>query len=335
MIIKTPSRLHMTLIDLNGSYGRADGGIGLTIEEPNFILRCEPSEKGITVDFTDSNDKYLCSRFSDEVYSECSSKIKDAANKVMSNFNIDSGFHFTIEKAYPMHSGLGSGTQVALASSKLICEFEGIEANSHELGAILKRGGTSGVGLFSFDYGGFIVDGGHSLKEKETFLPSSASPAGPPQLIGRYEFPEEWNVVVAIPNADNSVTGDNEIDLFQEHCPVPVRDVEKLSHLILMNLIPFLLEKDIESFGSVINEIQKLGFKKVEHNLQSNKISDLMDTMLNAGACGSGMSSFGPAVYGITDGNGKDILKAVNEVIGNEGLSFVTKAKNNGYDIIK
>lgn len=325
----------MTLIDLNGSYGRADGGIGLTIKEPNFILRCETAEKGITVDFSDSNDKYLCSRFSDEVYSECSQKIKDSANKLISNFNIDSGFHFTIEKAYPMHSGLGSGTQVALASSKLICEFEGIEANSHELGSILKRGGTSGVGLFSFDYGGFIVDGGHSLKEKGTFLPSSASPAEPPQLIGRYEFPEEWNVVVAIPNANHSVTGDNEINIFQEHCPVPVGDVEKLSHLILMNLIPFLLEKDIESFGSVINEIQKLGFKKVEHNLQSNKISDLMDVMLNAGAYGSGMSSFGPAVYGITDGNGKDILKAVNEVIGNEGLSFITKAKNNGYDIIK
>ena len=31
MIIKTPSRIHMALIDLNGSYGRRDGGIGLTI----------------------------------------------------------------------------------------------------------------------------------------------------------------------------------------------------------------------------------------------------------------------------------------------------------------
>ena len=31
MIIKSPSRLHLTLIDMNGSYGRIDGGIGLTI----------------------------------------------------------------------------------------------------------------------------------------------------------------------------------------------------------------------------------------------------------------------------------------------------------------
>ncbi|RBQ24288.1 Beta-ribofuranosylaminobenzene 5'-phosphate synthase [Candidatus Methanobinarius endosymbioticus] len=51
MIIKTPSRLHMTLINLNGSYGRQDGGIGLTIQKPSFYLRCEEIEKGITIDF--------------------------------------------------------------------------------------------------------------------------------------------------------------------------------------------------------------------------------------------------------------------------------------------
>ena len=51
MIIKSPSRLHLTLIDMNGSYGRIDGGIGLTIKDPNFVLYGEPAEKGITVDF--------------------------------------------------------------------------------------------------------------------------------------------------------------------------------------------------------------------------------------------------------------------------------------------
>ena len=41
MIIKTPSRLHMSLIDLNGSYKRIDGGIGLAIQEPQFVLESE------------------------------------------------------------------------------------------------------------------------------------------------------------------------------------------------------------------------------------------------------------------------------------------------------
>ena len=51
MYIKSPSRLHLGLIDMNGSYGRLDGGIGLTIQEPNFILYGESAEKGITIDF--------------------------------------------------------------------------------------------------------------------------------------------------------------------------------------------------------------------------------------------------------------------------------------------
>ena len=47
MIIKSPSRLHMSLIDLSGAYGRIDGGIGLTLKNPNFVLFAEPSEQGI------------------------------------------------------------------------------------------------------------------------------------------------------------------------------------------------------------------------------------------------------------------------------------------------
>ena len=55
MYIKSPSRLHLGLIDMNGSYGRLDGGIGLTIQDPNFILYGESAEKGITIDFNENN----------------------------------------------------------------------------------------------------------------------------------------------------------------------------------------------------------------------------------------------------------------------------------------
>ena len=51
MIIKSPSRLHLTLIDMNGSYGRIDGGRVITIIAPNFVLYGEPADKGVTVDF--------------------------------------------------------------------------------------------------------------------------------------------------------------------------------------------------------------------------------------------------------------------------------------------
>jgi beta-ribofuranosylaminobenzene 5'-phosphate synthase len=42
--IKTPSRIHMTLIDMNGSLGRVDGGIGITLEEPNIVITAKKSD---------------------------------------------------------------------------------------------------------------------------------------------------------------------------------------------------------------------------------------------------------------------------------------------------
>jgi hypothetical protein len=33
IVIQTPARLHFGLLDLNGSLGRIDGGIGLALEE--------------------------------------------------------------------------------------------------------------------------------------------------------------------------------------------------------------------------------------------------------------------------------------------------------------
>lgn len=328
MIIKTPSRIHMTLIDLNGSYSRYDGGIGLTINKPNFTLKCDTTEdKKISIDFNNNIQNY-------EIKNQYKSKIKKSAEKIITHFKLETGFHFDVKEAFSPHTGLGSGTQISLATAKLICEHNNIPITGVEMGKILQRGGTSGIGVYSFEKGGFIIDGGHSVNEKNAFLPSSASKANPPVLIGRYDFPEEWDILIAITKS-NYVMGKKEVNIFQEYCPVPKRDVEQLSHLIFMNLVPFLLEKNIQSFGDSINKIQNLGFKKIEISLQQEKIKILMKKMREFGAYGVGMSSFGPAVYGIIDKNNSDVLKATQEFLGTDGIVFKTKAQNHGFELKK
>ena len=54
MIIITPARIHITLLDLNGSYGRIDGGIGFSLHNPQFILESTQTESGVTVEFVES-----------------------------------------------------------------------------------------------------------------------------------------------------------------------------------------------------------------------------------------------------------------------------------------
>ena len=39
--ITTPSRLHFSLLDLNGALGRIDGGFGLAIADPHFQIVAE------------------------------------------------------------------------------------------------------------------------------------------------------------------------------------------------------------------------------------------------------------------------------------------------------
>ena len=329
MYIKSPSRLHLGLIDMNGSYGRLDGGIGLTIQDPNLCLYCEPAEKGITIDFNENFN------FNESIKNECNKKITQAAEKVINFYDVDEGFYFRVDKAYLPHSGLGSGTQIALSTGKLITEYIGEESNGYSLGKITGRGGTSGIGVFAFDYGGFIVDGGHSKKEKSSFLPSSASKASPPQLFGRYEFPDEWGVLLVILKSEVSVSGQKEVNIFQDYCPIDRQEVELFSHLIFVNLIPFLLEKDLPCFGSIINKIQTIGFKKIEVQLQSDNIKALMNKLTEIGAYAVGMSSFGPTVYSFYDKTNKHIVDEIKEYVGNDGIVITTKAQNHGHILTK
>ena len=251
MIIRAPSRIHMSLIDLNGSYRRVDGGIGLALADPQFVLEVEQIESGIELEFLDSVTD-------EEAILECQEKIPDAAQKTIEHFNIDSGIKFIVHNTYPPHSGFGSGTQIAVSTAHLITETMGIEVESRELSSIVGRGGTSGIGTYTHDLGGFILDGGHSKEEKPLFLPSGASKAKPATLIAKFDFPEEWKILIAIPEIEKHMEGDDEVDVFQTYCPIPKEEVEQVSHLILMNLVPFMLEKDIKNFGWAIINLNTL-----------------------------------------------------------------------------
>ena len=327
MIIRAPARIHMSLIDLNGSYRRIDGGIGLALSEPQFVLEVQQTESGVTLEFADTVDD-------EEAILECSEKIPDAAERTIEHFNIDSGFHFIVHQTYPPHSGFGSGTQIAVSTAHLITETMGIEIASRELSSIVGRGGTSGIGTFTHDLGGFIVDGGHSVEEKPGFLPSGASKAKPATLIARYEFPEDWKILIAIPKVNKHMNGQDEVNVFQDCCPIPKDEVEKVSHLILMNLIPFMLEKNIKEFGWCVSELQKVGFNKLEHSLDDSFLPT-MKAIEDAGAYGVGIRSFRPVLYTVFDDENADIVEKTKEILGEDGTVFVTKAQNHGFTIEK
>ena len=304
--ITTPSRLHLTLIDLNASIGRVDGGIGLTLDEPVISINAEKSD---TVGITGK--------------SEHAERMRHSAAMLLPE---GAGINIRIEKDYPSHIGLGSGTQAALASAMAVNKLYDLGLSVYEIAKKVSRGGTSGIGVAAFENGGFILDGGHKFSEKKDFLPSSASKLPPAPVLLRRNFPD-WDIVVAVPE-QKGASLKNEINIFQKECPVPLKEVEKLSHIILMQLLPALVEEDIVTFGKSINRIQEIGFKKKEVELQPLSLQ-LMQALRDSGAYGAGMSSFGPTVYAFGEDAG-NLKRIAEEFLGEKGRVFITKARNEG-----
>ena len=312
--IKTPSRIHITLIDLNGAIGRIDGGVGLALRNPSVEIIAKEDDEVVVEGRCLNLDRFK------------------AVAKVLSD-KFGKGIRINVLSDYKAHVGLGSGTQISLAVAKAFNEVYDLGFSVRELAQMVGRGGTSGIGVAAFEIGGFIVDGGHSRKEKPEFLPSSASKAKPAPVIARYDFPD-WDVVIAIPDL-TGFYGTEEVDLFRNICPIPLEEVRELCHLILMKMLPAVVEEDLDELGDAIWRIQHLGFKKAEidryGDLIRNALAYIGDTTKAVG-----MSSTGPAIYAITDSNARDIAKDLKLFFEDLGLrceTTITKAKNSGAEI--
>lgn len=314
--VVSPSRLHLTLIDLNAELGRVDGGVGITLESPGLEIAAE--ENDIVEVFGDS---FLAG------------KMRKAAETLLPS---GKGVTLHIKDSLPDHVGLGSGTQAALSAAAAVNEIYGLGKSVRELAVAVGRGGTSGIGVAAFENGGFILDGGHKFKDKRAFSPSAASHVPPGPVLFRRDFPD-WPIVLVIPNTKGAY-GAQEVDLFKKFCPIPLAEVQEICHVILMQMLPALVEEDLEPFGQAINHIQLAGFKKKEVELQERPVLEIMKYMQDNGASGAGVSSFGPVVYGVvgSTAEGKKLQqetqRMLDETLG--GKVLLTGAKNRGADIL-
>lgn len=316
--VKSPSRLHFTLIDLNGELGRIDGGVGVALNYPNVILEASKSES-IVIEGLMIN------------------KVKRLAEKFIKAMDIKEAFKINVKKVIPNHVGLGSSTQLSLSIASALAKLFNIKADVKYLAEVMGRGGTSGIGIAAFQYGGFIVDGGHPFKKrggKKAFLPSRAAKAKPPPIIIRCDFPLEWGFVIAIPNLPKGLYGKKEVEAFKAICPTPSSEAEKISRLILMKMLPALKELNIKEFGEALTELQNISPTK--KSLMHPIVKKCIEKMLDNGAYGAGQSSWGPSVYGLVKGKNKaeKLIKSIKSFIKDEenidGEVFYSNVNNKG-----
>ncbi len=315
--IRTPARLHFALIDLNGALGRIDGSIGLAIDEPNFQIEAEPSNR-VQVESV-----------------HYQARARGVVERLQAKFGIG-GVNLKFRSEIPYHSGFGSGTQLALGIAQSVNLLYDLNLSVTDLARAVGRGGTSGIGVAAFEGGGFILDGGHSFPEqKSSFLPSSAAEhAPPPPTLLRHPFPD-WDVLIAVPNCSR-IAGQTEVNLFQKLCPQPRSTAEQLSHLILLRLLPAIFEENLAAFGEAVNYIQKFGWKQVEIDAHGEVLRQTLNFLLDNGAVGAGVSSWGPAIFAFGE-NLIDLQEKTRVFLkGREagGTCFITKANNTGAEVV-
>ena len=287
--ISTPSRLHFTLIDMNGEMGRIDGSLGLSIQDPGVVLEFGPHERSVVRGGVPGEREAVLAELA-----ACGGMLQ-----------VEPSIEIVIRQMIPAHRGLGSGTQTRLAVLSALNHRFGLGHSPARLAAMSGRGGTSGIGISAFLGGGFLLDGGHAVRgQKRSFAPSRfAAKAGQPPLLLRTGFPDTWRIALFIPNRHQGLSGRNELDFMRANTPIPLEEVRATSHVILMCLLPALRELDLKTFGSGVDALQDVGWKKrhwsrpdIEplHNVRS-----AFDGA--AGIHGCGLSSTGTTLFGFFD----------------------------------
>jgi beta-RFAP synthase len=319
LTLKTPSRLHLGLLDLNGSLNRIFGSIGVTIHKPGIVL--EISEAGELM-----------------IQGDTTGRVEVLVRRFLHHYKIKEPVKVHLKERIPEHVGLGSGTQLSLAVAFGLAKFFQKDIPIPELARVMVRGCRSGIGIAAFTQGGFLVDGGHPLTPS---LPQRD--VSPPPILFRYPFPENWMFLVVIPEIQKGLSGEKEQRAFEQLLPVSPYRVGEVCRILVMQMLPALIEENLKVFGEALTQIQKLVgsyFETVQGGLFADKICEqLIEYMLSCGAAGAGQSSWGPTVYGLVEGNdqAQELASKVEEFLHGKvkATLFPVHGQNTGVEIIE
>ena len=306
VFVEAPVRLHFGVLDLRGALGRWFGGIGAAAPAPTLLVSAVGAET-LEVEGADAERAAVF------------------AQQVRQHYRLARGARVRVHRALPTHVGLGSGTQLALAVARAVTELHGVEADPQELARVVGRAQRSAIGTWTFAGGGLVVEGGRKVGQGD-----------PAPLLARLPFPPSWRCVVAVPDAPAGVSGAAEAQAMAQLPSPPEGDVERVAYLVLMGLLPALVEGDVATFGSSLSEIQERTGEwwapAQGGTFAPGPAADLVRCMREWGIPGVGQSSWGPAVYGILEGEASAarLAERLRDALGPRGVVYEGPFRSDG-----
>jgi beta-RFAP synthase len=304
-----PARLHFGFLDLNGSLGRRFGSVGLTLDGigTRLALRVDPHAT-ITGPSAGRTRHYL--------------------HLLSERMGIDLPISVTLFEAIPEHIGLGSGTQLGLALAAGLAILDNRPRDARSLSDLVERGARSGIGIGSFELGGFLVDGGRGPLE------------GPAPIIVRTDFPKAWRIILIFDATRRGISGQTELSAFAALSPFPSELAAHLCHTVLMRLLPGLAEEDFTAVASSLGEIQdRVGdhFAPVQGGRYSSpRVTAVLEWLRSRGLSGVGQSSWGPTGFVLVEDEARagTLIAELERRFADIALSFrLCTARNEGATI--
>ncbi|GAA0228288.1 beta-ribofuranosylaminobenzene 5'-phosphate synthase family protein [Haladaptatus pallidirubidus] len=312
------ARLHFGFQNLSLAYERLYGGLGVALESPTVSVEALPAGEVRCDD----------------------SRAREYARRATDMLDVP-GVELRVHETLPSHVGLGSGTQLALTVLAATARAYDRRPEIRDDAPTLDRGGRSGVGVSTFERGGFVVDAGHPTERFTTDRPSRGEWAVPP-VVARHTIPEEWRFVVVLPEAKPGRNGDGEDESIRtvvERADPAISD--DISVMLLRRVLPAIVEDDPETFGAGIAEIGRLNgawYADEQGGVYRPPVGELVTDMEESSSIfGAGQSSWGPAVYGVTTRNeGDAAIEAAQAALDSAGVGGevrIARPRNTGASI--
>ncbi|MFB6129922.1 MAG: beta-ribofuranosylaminobenzene 5'-phosphate synthase family protein [Salinigranum sp.] len=309
------ARLHFGFCNLSLSHGRLYGGVGLAVDEPLTTVTAERAE-GVACEDPDA---------------------REYAARAVDLLDVP-GAAVRVERSLPRHAGLGSGTQLALSTLVAVARAYGRDPATRARAPDLGRGGRSGVGVATFESGGFVVDAGHPTARFTTDPPAPGGWTVPP-VATRLGVPDEWRFLVIVPEAApgrSDRAEDESMRAVVERADPDVSD--RIAGVLVRRALPAVAEGSARRFGAAVEEIGRLNgawYADEQGGVYRPPVGDLVAELSESSAVfGAGQSSWGPTVYGVTDAEAAaDAVAAGREALAAadvEGEVRTARARNRG-----
>ncbi|MEF8887964.1 MAG: beta-ribofuranosylaminobenzene 5'-phosphate synthase family protein [Haloarculaceae archaeon] len=296
--VETGARLHFGFQNLALAHERLYGGVGVALAEPRVVVSAAAADG---VHAPDPIEGFAA---------DAVSLLRDRGHDV-------EGARVTLEEGFRRHVGLGSGTQFALATLVAVARAHDAYVDARTAAPALGRGGRSGVGVATFENGGFTADAGHPT-ERFTTAPPERGAWDVPEPIVQRDVPADWRFLLVTPDVDPGRHGEAEDASMRtavERAGPGIAD--DIAGLLTRRLLPAVAERDLQAFGSAVARLGRLNgawYADEQGGVYRPPAGALVDALGDDPAIrGAGQSSWGPTVYGVTHADDTAAARAAGE----------------------